>query len=419
MGSDWKETTLGEVVNFRRGHDLPRSKMVEGDVPVIGSNGIIGSHNESTSPTPCITIGRSGNVGKPYLSKVDSWAHNTTLYIDDYKGNDLFFVYHFLKTLELENFSGGSAVPTLNRNHIHPIEVTVPPLPEQKAIAHILGTLDDKIELNRRMNATLEGMAQALFKSWFVNFDPVIDNALAAGNPIPDELAPRAEVRKNVLGERSSSCVSSPKDGAAAPSFPEFPAAFQFTEQLVWIPEGWEALKWGSIAELNYGKSIKGYRDANGAIPVFGTNGPIGFADDAMYEGEGVIIGRKGAYRGVHYSPSDFSVIDTAFYLVPQIQFSMKWAYYELLRFDINGMDSGSAIPSTSREDFYSLESVIPSSELQKRFDRIVDSLYSKKDWAIQQCDQLTKLRDTLLPKLISGELRIPETEQLTEEALA
>ena len=89
--------------------------------------------------------------------------------------------------------------------HIASIEIPVPPLPEQKAIAQILGTLDDKIELNRRMNATLEGMAQALFKSWFVNFDPVIDNALAAGNSIPDELAPRAEVRRQALANGTAS----------------------------------------------------------------------------------------------------------------------------------------------------------------------------------------------------------------------
>ena len=199
MGSKWREMTLGEVVNFRRGHDLPKSKMVSGNIPVVGSNGVIGRHNASTTPAPCITIGRSGNVGKPHLSQVASWAHNTTLYIDDFKGNDPFFVFYFLKTLELENFRGGSAVPTLNRNHIHPIVVTLPPLPEQKAIAHILGSLDDKIELNQRMNATLEGLAQALFQSWFVDFDPVLDNALAAGNPIPDELADRAAVRRQAL----------------------------------------------------------------------------------------------------------------------------------------------------------------------------------------------------------------------------
>ena len=95
----------------------------------------------------------------------------------------------------------------------------------------------------------------------------------------------------------------------------------------------------------------------------------------------------------------------------------MKWAFYELLRFDINGMDSGSAIPSTSREDFYSLESVFPPAELQQRFDGFVASLYSKKDWALEQCDQLAKLRDTLLPKLISGGIEIPLPSSVTRQS--
>ncbi|MEZ7968650.1 MAG: restriction endonuclease subunit S, partial [Rubritalea sp.] len=243
MGSEWKNTTLGEVVNFRRGHDLPKTKMTGGNIPVMGSNGVIGFHDTATSKAPGVTIGRSGNVGNPQLCEVDSWAHNTTLYVDDFKGNDPLFIFHFLKTLNLENFRGGSAVPTLNRNHIHPIDVTIPPLPEQKRIAHILGTLDDKIELNRKMNATLEAMAQALFKSWFVDFDPVIDNALRAGNPIPEPLQQRAETRRKILGERSSSCVTTSKDGAGAPSLPDphshlFPATFTHSEDLGWMPEG-------------------------------------------------------------------------------------------------------------------------------------------------------------------------------------
>ena len=92
---EWKEYKLGELLNFRRGHDLPKSKMVEGDVPVAGSNGIIGYHNEYTPISPCITIGRSGNVGTPYIYD-KCWAHNTVLYIDDYKGNKPKFLYYFL-----------------------------------------------------------------------------------------------------------------------------------------------------------------------------------------------------------------------------------------------------------------------------------------------------------------------------------
>lgn len=156
---EWKEYKLGDLLNFRRGHDLPKTQMVEGDIPVAGSNGIIGFHNEYTPISPCITIGRSGNVGTPYIYE-KCWAHNTVLYIDDYKGNDPQFLYYFLKTLPLSSFGGGSAVPTLNRNHIHPMIVKFcKDLPTQQKIANILSSLDDKIEVNRRINEQLEEMA--------------------------------------------------------------------------------------------------------------------------------------------------------------------------------------------------------------------------------------------------------------------
>jgi len=186
-----------------------------------------------------------------------------------------------------------------------------------------------------------------------------------------------------------------------------------------WIPEGWEIKQWKEIAKLEYGKSLKGYRDGEGTIPVFGTNGLIGLTDKTLCNDEGIIIGRKGAYRGVHYSSVPFYVIDTAFYLAPIIQVSKKWAYYEILRFDINGMDSGSAIPSTSRDDFYSLWSILPSPMVQTEFDRIISLFYTKKKSNNIANYSLVNLRDTLLPKLISGEIRIPEAEKLTEEALA
>lgn len=169
--NNWKKTTLGEVCNFRRGHDLPKYDMQEGMVPVAGSNGIIGYHDKQTNIEPCITIGRSGNVGTPYYYE-KCWAHNTVLYIDDYKGNDPKFIYYFIKTLNLGNYSGGSAVPTLNRNHIHPIEVYFPiDIDEQKRIADVLSALDDKIEINNKINENLEAQAQAIFKQWFVDFE--------------------------------------------------------------------------------------------------------------------------------------------------------------------------------------------------------------------------------------------------------
>ena len=156
MKSEWTECTLGDLVTFQRGHDLPKSKMNEGKFPVVGSNGIIGYHDDYTTESPSITVGRSGNVGKPYIVYGKTWSHNTTLYVKDFKGNDPIFIFYFLKTLDLANYAGGSAVPTLNRNHIQTLPVCVPTsVSEQKKIASVLRTIDEKIEVNEEINENL------------------------------------------------------------------------------------------------------------------------------------------------------------------------------------------------------------------------------------------------------------------------
>lgn len=132
------------------------------------------------------------------------------------------------------------------------------------------------------------------------------------------------------------------------------------------------------MATLEYGKSLRGYEQAKGKYRVFGTNGPIGWHDEYLYGEPSVIIGRKGAYRGVHYTSEPFYVIDTAFYLKPKSEFDMRWAYYQLLTQDINGMDSGSAIPSTSRESFYRLPVLLPPLEEQQRIADTLEKLDEK-----------------------------------------
>ena len=167
---EWIKCPLGDILNFRRGHDLPKTSMIPGDIPVAGSNGIIGFHNVATPISPCITIGRSGNVGTPYIYD-KCWAHNTVLYIDDHKGNDPRYLYYLLKTLPLASFGGGSAVPTLNRNHIHPLEVVFcKDIELQKKIAGILSKIDDKIELNRQINDNLEQQASSLLSDWISTY---------------------------------------------------------------------------------------------------------------------------------------------------------------------------------------------------------------------------------------------------------
>lgn len=287
------------------------------------------------------------------------------------------------KASEILGLADGASHGTgrLQTDALAEFEVPLPPLMEQQAIAGMLRALDDKIELNRRMNQTLETTARAIFKSWFVEFDPVL--AKADGR-MPRGLKPELAIL--------------------------FPGAFE-DSPLGPIPKGWQACRWGDIATLEYGKSLRGYIESQGPFRVYGTNGPIGWHTEALSDGPGVVIGRKGAYRGIHYSPKPFFVIDTAFYLKPKEPIDLKWAYYELLRRDINGMDSGSAIPSTSRADFYAIPVCLPSTHVLKAFGKLTDAMYDRRERNECENDTLATLRDSLLPKLISGELRVPDAE--------
>ena len=156
---EWISCQLGDLITFQRGHDLPKTKMNGGIYPVVGSNGIIGYHDDYTTEGPSITIGRSGNVGKPFLYNGRSWSHNTSLYIKEFKSVDPVFIYYFLQTLDLGNYAGGSAVPTLNRNHIHSLDVKVPSdIDTQRKIASILSGLDAKCDANNTINQNLTKM---------------------------------------------------------------------------------------------------------------------------------------------------------------------------------------------------------------------------------------------------------------------
>ena len=170
--SNISNTTLGDLVEFQRGYDLPKSQFIEGNVPVISSNGVLGYHNVPKVKAPGITIGRSGTVGLPHFINKDFFTHNTSLFIKDFKGNYPRYIYYLIKTLGLNDYKSGSGVPTMNRNHLHPIKVRAfLDLEEQHKIAKVLSDLDTKIEINNRINSELEAMAKTLYDYWFVQFD--------------------------------------------------------------------------------------------------------------------------------------------------------------------------------------------------------------------------------------------------------
>ena len=181
----------------------------------------------------------------------------------------------------------------------------------------------------------------------------------------------------------------------------------------------WRHSRWGDLATLEYGRSLRGYQNAAGQYPVFGTNGPIGHGPKPLCGHPGVIIGRKGAYRGVHYSDRPFWVIDTAFYLEPKADIDLKWAYYELLTHDINAMDSGSAIPSTSRAAFYALPVRVPPLDEQRRIAHTLGGLDDKIDLNRRMNHTLEAIAraifkswfvdfDPVRKKMVGGEVGLP-----------
>jgi type I restriction enzyme S subunit len=170
--SKWKKCHLGEILTLQRGYDLTYSQMQEGNIPVVGSNGIIGFHNTKTTNAPCLTIGRSGSIGNVFFFNHDCWTHNTVLYVKDFKDTHPKFAYYLLSSLDFMQYNVGSAVPTLNRNHLHQINIILPPPAEQKAIVEILTSLDDKIENLNKQNLVLESLIQTLFKS--INPNPLM-----------------------------------------------------------------------------------------------------------------------------------------------------------------------------------------------------------------------------------------------------
>jgi type I restriction enzyme S subunit len=171
MSNDWRECKLGDVINLKRGYDLPQRDRVEGNIPIVTSSGITGYHNIAKAKAPGVVTGRYGTLGEIFYIKEDYWPHNTALYVQDFKGNDPLFVSYFLRTLSFSAQNVAGAVPGVNRNYLHLLPVRVPPLPVQRKIADVLSAYDDLIEVNTRRIRILEQIAQSVYREWFGKVD--------------------------------------------------------------------------------------------------------------------------------------------------------------------------------------------------------------------------------------------------------
>jgi type I restriction enzyme S subunit len=282
----------------------------------------------------------------------------------------------------IERHAGGATMPSLNQEILRLVPLPVPPLPEQRAIARILGALDDKIELNRRMNHTLEEMAQAIFKSWYVDFDPVIA---------------KSEGRQSY--------------GMNAETAALFPSAFQDSE-LGPIPKEWHVAKLGDVCKLAYGKSLTANNRSPGNVAVFGSDGQIGWHDAALVKGPGIVIGRKGNAGKVNWSQGDFFPIDTTFYVQLRMEnLPLNYLFYALQLLDLPNVSGDSAVPGLNREMAYSLDTLIPAQSVLEVFERLLSPLRSRIDANEQESRTLAAIHDALLPKLLSGEIRVKPLE--------
>jgi Restriction endonuclease S subunits len=339
--SEWKECSLGEVVTFQRGFDITQLEQSHGDYPVVSSSGIKSYHSECKVKGPGVVIGRKGTLGTVFYLKNDFWPHDTTLWVKDFHGNIPLFAFYFLKEFEFGQYDVGSSNPTLNRNHIHVLPCKIPPLPEQRAIASVLSSLDDKIDLLHRQNKTLEAMAETLFRQWFVE---------EAG-------------------------------------------------------EGWENGKLEEVMKISNGKSRP---KTIGIIPVYGGNGILDYTDQFNFDGESIIIGRVGAYCGsIFFENRKIWVSDNALHVRSKDENENFYLYYLLKTLELNSLAEGSSHPLLTQTLLNSIDISIPPIKLRNGFNTFAKMLNTKITQNIKKLRTLGRLRDTLLPKLMSGEVRV------------
>jgi type I restriction enzyme S subunit len=287
----------------------------------------------------------------------------------------------------IDTHASGTAIMNLTRDHLLGFSFVPPNLSEQTAIGALLGSVDDRIDNLRQTNATLEAIVQTLFKSWFVDFDPV---------------RAKAEGRE--------------PEGMDAATVALFPSEFEDSE-LGPIPKGWQAGTLNDLVELKYGKALKATERREGPIPVYGSGGVTGSHDAALVPAPTIIVGRKGTVGSLFWQTDPCFPIDTVFFVSPKK--SLHFSYSAMQRMGLTRLNTDAAVPGLNRENAYRQPVVIPTDGLLHVWDKLVIPMRKKIDESDRKRRTLETIRDALLPRLISGKLRLPEIDTLLKEAEA
>jgi type I restriction enzyme S subunit len=418
MAHDWVVTRLGDHISLRGGLSYKGKFVDKGDALLIGMGCV--SHSERFLPKGGRRYG--GDFTEAHLVRPGDLVIATRQQSDnlpilgfpamipeDLSGRDVIAATNLYKVTNQSNISNsflywlmrgpayrerilacakGTTVRMLTKDAIEDFRFICPPKAQREAISQALDALDEKIDLNRRMNATLEAMARALFQSWFVDFDPV---------------------RAKLDGHQPVGL-----DKATAALFPD---SFQDSE-LGPVPKGWEVKRLGEVVELAYGKPLKAEDRKTGPICVYGANGPVGWHDEKLVSGPGIVVGRKGNPGVVTWAHGGFYPIDTTFYVEQKGDCrSLYFLFYALTNHDLANLSADSAVPGLNRNHAYMSTQVFPPARLVEVFDKQAAPIFDAINANETQSRAIATLRDTLLPKLLSGEIRVSKAESLAEKA--
>jgi len=397
----WTETTLGAIAPFSYGKSLPQSERKSGTVPVYGSGGITGFHNEALIDGPACVIGRKGSVGRTYFANGPSWPIDTTFYTHGSNVIDLDYLYFLLQTLPLQE-SSDSAVPGLNRDYAHSLNVRIPDKCVQQRIANTLKSLDSKICINSEISSTLETIAQTIFKSWFTDFDPV-----------------HAKAR----GEQP--------DGMDAETAELFPDSFEESEAGL-IPAGWHLSDVGSTLRVLGGStpstSQPEYWDGphqwttpkdmsalSGLISLSSsrrlTDEGLAKINSGLLDKDSILMSSRAPIGYVAIADSPTAVNQGIIAISPTDSFHplylANWVKEAMP--EIESRAGGSSFAEIGKASFRTLPFLIPTNAVLKAFREVAEPMLGQLKMLAHQNRTLKGIRDTLLPRLISGELEIPE----------
>ena len=373
--SEWKTYKWGDLISLEYGKPIPDKNLLDGQYPVYGTNGRIGTSNLTPlCKHPSIIVGRKGAYrGVRYSNKPFS-VIDTAFFVEPKTSIlDLKWAYYKLLTVNINKMDSGSAIPSTDRYEIYSLSVELPSLDEQRRIAGILGSLDDKIELNRRINANLEAQAQALFRSWFVDFEPFRDG------PFVD----------SELGK---------------------------------IPQGWKVGDIYTYMDVIYGAPYKSalFNTNKKGYPLIRirdlkTYSPQFYTEEILPNTEYVDFGDIVAGMDAEFVPYIWKgekglLNQRVCKFIPKYDYVSKYYILSLIRPELEFVQSykvGTTVSHLGKSDIDKFKVITPPAEIVKRFSRIVGSFHQQIIKLAKENLNLSALRDTLLPKLIAGEIAI------------